>query len=51
MTMTLITHAIALILGGAGGYLWGAKVKATAQADAAKVAATATAVEADVKKL
>lgn len=40
MTITLITHAIALLLGGAGGYLWGAKVRATAAA-----------VTTDIKKL
>ena len=47
----IITHVIALVAGGAGGYLWGAKVKATAQANAAQVAAAASAIAADVKKL
>ena len=28
MILTIITHVIALVVGGAGGYLWGAKVKA-----------------------
>ena len=51
MTQLIVSFLLGLFVGGAGGYLWGAKVKATAQADAAKVAATATAVEADVKKL
>ena len=37
MILTIITHVIALIVGGAGGYLWGAKVKAKAAAVEAAV--------------
>lgn len=41
---TLITHAFAVLAGGSGGYLYGAKVKA-------KVATVEADVKADVKKI
>ena len=47
----LITFAIGVLAGGAGGYLWGAKVKATAEANANKVATAAKDIAAEVKKL
>ena len=45
--MTILTHIIALLIGGAGGYVYGAKAKATAATVAADLKATVD----DVKKL
>jgi hypothetical protein len=49
--ITLLPYLVSLVVGGAGGYLYGAKVKSTVAADVVKAAAVADTVKADVKKI